>query len=59
MRFHKSRTIIKAALVLTSLVTVSTGNAQDSTCPYSLASLQGAYSVIVNYGASVAMALQA
>jgi hypothetical protein len=59
MRFNKSRFFVTAAFALTSLIAVSTANAQDSTCPYNLASLQGAYAVLINYGASVAIGMQA
>jgi hypothetical protein len=56
--FNKKRLFVPAALILAGLIGVSKANAQDPTCPYTLASLQGSYAVIVNYGASVAIGLQ-
>jgi hypothetical protein len=40
-----------------SFLGASAARAQDPACPYTLASLQGSYSVIGNYGANVAIAL--
>ena len=54
----KKRLFVPAALILTSIFGVSAANAQDPSCPYTLASLQGSYAVLVNYGASVAIAFQ-
>lgn len=48
---------VAATLVLASFLGVSAANGQDSACPYTLASLQGSYSVIGNNGANVAIAL--
>jgi hypothetical protein len=56
--FSKKRLFVPAALILTAFFGVSAANAQDPSCPYSLASLQGSYAVLVNYGASVAIGLQ-
>jgi hypothetical protein len=56
--FNRIRLFVPAALVLASLFGVSSASAQDATCPYALASLQGSYAVQVNYGASVAIGLQ-
>src|ERR1035438_4416176 len=56
--FNKKRLFVPAALILAGLIGVSKANAQDPTCPYTLASLQGSYAVIVNYGANVAIGLQ-
>lgn len=56
--FSKERLFVPAALILTSFFGVSAANAQDPACPYSLASLQGSYTVLVNYGANVALGLQ-
>lgn len=56
--FHKKRLFVPAALILTSFFGVSAANAQDSTCAYTLASLQGSFAVLVNYGANVALGLQ-
>lgn len=44
-----------AALILVSFLGVSAANAQSS-CPYSLASLQGSFAVIGTYGANLAVA---
>jgi hypothetical protein len=57
--FNNKTLFVPAALILASLLSVSAANAQDPTCPYTLASLQGSYAVIVNYGANVALGLQA
>jgi hypothetical protein len=56
--FSKKRLFVPAVSILTSFFGVSAANAQDPTCPYSLASLQGSYAVLVNYGAAVAIGLQ-
>ena len=56
--FSKKRLFVPAVSILTSFFGVSVANAQDPTCPYSLASLQGSYAVLVNYGAAVAIGLQ-
>jgi hypothetical protein len=56
--FSKKRLFVPAVLILAGFFGVSAANAQDPTCPYTLASLQGSYAVIVNYGASVAIGLQ-
>lgn len=55
--FNKKGSFVPAALILAAFLAVSAANAQDSTCPYTLASLQGNYAVIGNYGANVAIAL--
>jgi hypothetical protein len=55
--FSKKRLFVPAALLLTAFFGVSAANAQD-TCPYSAASLQGSYAVLVNYGSAVAIGLQ-
>jgi hypothetical protein len=52
------RLFVPATLILTSFFGVSALNAQNPSC-YTLASLQGSYAVIGNYGANVAMALAA
>jgi hypothetical protein len=57
--FSKKRLFVPAVLILTSFLGVSAAYAQDPTCPYTLASLQGSYGVVVNYGANVALGLQA
>ena len=49
---------IPAALTLTSLFGVFAANAQSPQC-FTVASLQGSYAVIGNYGANVAIALAA
>jgi len=50
------RFVIPALCILTGLLAVSTANAQSQPC-YTLASLQGSYAAIGNYGANVAIAL--
>ena len=45
-------------MVMAGVFGVSAANAQDTTCAYTVASLQGSYAVLVNYGASVAIGLQ-
>ena len=57
--FSKKSLCVPAALILTSFVDVSAANAAPPTACYTLASLQGSYAVIVNYGANVALGLQA
>ena len=51
--------LVPAALILTGFVGASTAHAQSPAACYTLASLQGSYSVVVNYGANVALGLQA
>src|ERR1035437_857786 len=55
--FNKKSSFVPAALILASFVGVSAANAQDTACPYTLASLQGSYAIVTNYGANIAMAL--
>lgn len=49
---------VAAALILTVFCVVSSANAQNQPCPYTVESLNGAYAVVNSYGASVAMGLQ-
>ena len=56
--FSKKTLFVPSALVLISVLGVSAANAQDATCLYTLASLQGSYAVLVNYGANVAIGIQ-
>lgn len=56
--FNHKRSFVPAALIVTVLLGVSTASAQDPACPYTLASLQGPYSVVITYGANVAQGLQ-
>ncbi len=56
--FSKKSLFVPAALILTSFLGVSAANAEPPHC-YTLASLQGSYAVIGNFGANVAMALAA
>src|SRR5690349_9405010 len=44
--------------MIAGLMAVSVANAQDPACPYTLASLQGPYSVVLTYGANAALGLQ-
>jgi hypothetical protein len=59
----KGLLLIPAVIVLTSLVAVSAAHGQalgrDAACQYTVASLQGNYSVVVNYGANIALGLWA
>jgi hypothetical protein len=57
--FNKRSLFVPAALIFASFPGASAANAQGwfPTCPYTLASLQGHYAVIGNYGANVAIAL--
>lgn len=48
------RLFVPATLILVSLLGVLTANAQTQQC-YTLASLQGNYAVVANYGAKVAI----
>lgn len=57
--FSKKSLFVPAALIFTSFFGVSAANAQDPTCPYTLASLQGSYAVVNTYGANLALGLQA
>jgi hypothetical protein len=52
---NTKRLFVPAALLLASFLGVSAASAQS--CPYTLASLQGNYAVVGNYGANVAIAL--
>jgi hypothetical protein len=55
--FSKKSLLVSAALILTSFLGVSAANAQKPQPCYTLASLQGSYAVIGNYGANLAIAL--
>ena len=55
--FNKKRLFVPAALILASSLGVSAANAQSPTCPYTIASLHGYYSIVANYNANVAMSL--
>jgi len=54
--FSNKSLFVPAALIITSFCGASAANAQSPQC-YNLASLQGSYAVIGNFGANVAMAL--
>src|SRR5450759_1496604 len=54
---NKKNSFVPDAFIIVSFVGVSAANAQDLSCPYNLASLQGSYAIVTNYGANVAMAL--
>jgi hypothetical protein len=56
--FNEKSLFVAAVLVFTIFFGVSAANAQDPGCQYNLASLQGSYAVIVNYGANVALGLR-
>ena len=56
--FSKKSLSFPTLLIFTSCLGGSVANAQTtSACPYTLASLQGSYAIIGNYGANVAIAL--
>jgi hypothetical protein len=55
--FNKKSSFVAATLVLASFLGVSAANAQDSACPYTVASLQGNYAIVGTYGAYVASSL--
>ncbi len=57
--FHKNSWCVPAALILSSVLGASVAQAAPPTACYTLASLQGSYAVIVNYGANVALGMQA
>jgi hypothetical protein len=63
--FSKKCLCVPLAVILISCFGACAANAQspasvwDPPCPYTLASLQGSYSVVVNYGGNVALGLQA
>ena len=57
--FSKQSVCVPAAFILTSVLGVSAAHAAPPTTCYTLASLQGSYAVVVNYGANVALGLQA
>ena len=48
----------KNSLIVLGFLGASAANAQvTAACPYTLASIQGTYAIVVNYGANVAMAI--
>ena len=51
----KKHLFVPVALILATFLGVSAADAQSS-CPYTLASLQGSYAVVATYGANVAIA---
>jgi hypothetical protein len=53
---NKKSLYVLVALLLASFLGVSAANAQSS-CPYTVASLQGNYSVVGTYGANLAVAI--
>ena len=53
----KKRWLIPSALVLTNFLCMSSASAQDPTCPYTQASIQGNWGLVGTYGANVAKAL--
>lgn len=55
--FNKKRLFALAAVMLASFLGVSAANAQGPGCPLTVASLQGTYSVIGNYGSNLAISL--
>jgi hypothetical protein len=58
--FIKKSLSVPAALILAAFLGVSAASAQtapSTACPYTVASLQGGFAVIANYGANLAIAL--
>jgi hypothetical protein len=55
--FTTKNLFVPAALILISFLGVSAANAQTTACSYSLASLQGNYAIVANYGSNLAAAL--
>jgi hypothetical protein len=55
--FNRKRLFVPVALVFATFLGVSAANAQNSTCPYTLASLQGTYAIIGNYAGNIALAI--
>ncbi len=53
---NNKRLLIGMMLIIASFSGVSTLRAQDPTCPYTLASLQGSYTVVGTYGPNLAYA---
>lgn len=53
-----NRSTVPGALLFAALMGVSAAQAQGPACPYTLASLQGNYAVVLTYGANVAAGLQ-
>ncbi|MGD1090399.1 MAG: hypothetical protein ABSB35_00250 [Bryobacteraceae bacterium] len=54
--FNKMNLFVPAVVMFTGFLGVSAANAQTQNC-YTLASLQGNYAIVANYGANVAIAL--
>jgi hypothetical protein len=48
---------VPAALIITSFLCLSVANAQDATCPYTAASLQGSYGMVGYYTGGIALAI--
>jgi hypothetical protein len=56
--FDQKRFFAPAVLIAAGFLGAAAANAQDPACPYTLASLQGPYSVVLTYGANLASGLQ-
>src|SRR5258708_17999761 len=54
-----TRNVFVSVLLLAGFLSAEAANAAPPTACYTLASLQGSYAVVVNYGADVALGLQA
>jgi hypothetical protein len=54
----KKRLLVPGVLVAAALLSVPVASAQDPACPYTLASLQGTYAVVLTYGANIAAGFQ-
>ena len=55
--FRNTIVFIPLLVMFTSFLGMTAANAQDPTCPYTLASLQGNYAIIGNYGSNLGMSL--
>jgi hypothetical protein len=56
--FRKALSLTPWTLLITSLLAASIASAQDPACPYTLSSLQGPYTVVLTYGANLALGIQ-
>src|SRR5580658_3439430 len=54
--FKSKSLFVAGVLLLVSFLGVTAANAQATSCPYTLASLQGNYAVVGTYGANLSIA---
>jgi hypothetical protein len=55
--FHNKGSFVPVMLVLTSFLCAYAAKAQDATCPFTAASLQGSYGMVGYYSGGIALAL--